>query len=32
VRPDGYIGAIVDASNLGALDSYLKSVGINGFR
>jgi 2-polyprenyl-6-methoxyphenol hydroxylase-like FAD-dependent oxidoreductase len=29
VRPDGYIGAIVDPSNLDALDSYLKSVGIN---
>jgi 2-polyprenyl-6-methoxyphenol hydroxylase-like FAD-dependent oxidoreductase len=30
VRPDGYIGAIVTSAEVGALESYLSSVGLRG--
>lgn len=30
VRPDGYVGAVVDAANLGVVEDYLDSVGIRG--
>jgi 2-polyprenyl-6-methoxyphenol hydroxylase-like FAD-dependent oxidoreductase len=29
VRPDGYIGAIVSSSEIGALEAYLKHVGLS---
>jgi hypothetical protein len=29
VRPDGYVGAIVSSQELGALEGYLGSVGLN---
>ncbi|SCY89912.1 FAD-dependent oxidoreductase [Rhizobium sp. NFACC06-2] len=29
IRPDGYVGAIVSAENVGALEEYLKRVGLD---
>jgi 2-polyprenyl-6-methoxyphenol hydroxylase-like FAD-dependent oxidoreductase len=29
VRPDGYVGAIVSSREIGALEDYLRSVGLN---
>ena len=28
VRPDGYVGAMVSSSELGVLETYLRSVGL----
>lgn len=28
VRPDGYVGAIISAENIGALEDYLQRVGL----
>jgi 2-polyprenyl-6-methoxyphenol hydroxylase-like FAD-dependent oxidoreductase len=32
VRPDGYVGAIVSSEEMGALETYLRSVGLEQFR
>jgi hypothetical protein len=32
VRPDGYVGAIVSSNEIGALETYLRDVGLEQLR